>query len=207
MTHKEPIIKIDLKDILSKPNPITIELGCGKHYTKGRINIDNIDMPHVDIVANLENGLPFIPDNSVDEIYSNHFLEHIENFETIMNEITRILKPDGRCHISVPHFSNPYFYSDPTHKRTFGLYTFFYFSEYEHQPNRKVPSFYSNCRIKILDQKLGFRGQFIMSRLIKRLASKIVNINSLTQEIYEENFCYIIPCYEIKICFTPCKNK
>ena len=48
-----------------------------------------------------------------------------------MREITRVLKKNGKANIFVPHFSNPYYYSDYTHKRFLGLYTFYYFVETE----------------------------------------------------------------------------
>ena len=130
-------IKIDLEQIINSQNPVVIELGCGKKKREGRITVDQIDLPNVDIVADIENGLPFLPDNSVDEIHCRSVLEHIENFENLMREITRVLKKNGKANIFVPHFSNPYYYSDYTHKRFFGLYTFYYFVEAKNQRKRK----------------------------------------------------------------------
>ena len=70
------------------------------------------------------------------EIYSRHPLEHVRNFLPLMAELHRVTRPGGRIEIIVPHFSNPYGYSDPTHVRHFGLYTFFYFADEEDQPRR-----------------------------------------------------------------------
>ena len=89
-------IKIDLEQIINSPNPVVIELGCGKKKREGRITVDQIDLPNVDIVADIENGLPFLPDNSVDEIHCRSVLEHIENFENLMREITRVLKKTAK---------------------------------------------------------------------------------------------------------------
>ena len=116
-------------DLSAGKQRVIIELGCGPNKTAADvIGIDLLPLPGVDIVHNTEEGLHFIPDNSVDEISSSHFLEHIVNFESLMKEIHRVLKPGGLNKVTVPHFSNPHYYSDFTHKRFFGLYTFDYFS-------------------------------------------------------------------------------
>ena len=75
---------------------IVIELGCGPNKAAGAIGIDQFDVKNVDIVADIENGLPFLPDNSVDELFSRHVLEHIENLELLIKEIHRVLKA-GWC--------------------------------------------------------------------------------------------------------------
>lgn len=143
---------IDKNDVLKKINEIpkvVIELGCGRQkQIKNAITIDIIDLPHIDIIADLNKGLWFLPDNSVDEIYSFHFLEHVENFELFMKEIYRVLKKGGKKIGTVPHFSNPYFYSDYTHHNFFGLYTFSYFSKTKYF-KREVPSFYNSTDFKI----------------------------------------------------------
>ena len=136
----ETLVKIDLEQILKCGDAVIIELGCGHKKKEGRIGIDAVDLPMVDIVTDLEKGLGFLPDDSVDQIHSRSLLEHIENFENLVGEIVRILKKDGTAHIFVPHFSNPYYYSDYTHKRFFGLYSFYYFADHKDQPKRKVPN-------------------------------------------------------------------
>ena len=42
------------------------------------------------------------PDNTFDFVISNHVIEHIENEEKFIEEITRVLKPDGKAIISAP---------------------------------------------------------------------------------------------------------
>lgn len=64
--------KIDLEQALSN-KPVVLELGCGKKKRQGAIGIDRIDLPEVDIVADVEEGLDFLPDGYVDEIYATFF--------------------------------------------------------------------------------------------------------------------------------------
>ncbi|OHB60076.1 MAG: hypothetical protein A2167_08485 [Planctomycetes bacterium RBG_13_46_10] len=196
------LIKIDLDQVLNSGQPVIIELGCGPKKRKGRIGIDRINLPEVDIVANLEEGFSFIPDNSVDEIHCRSVLEHVENFENLMREIVRVLKKNGKVYVFVPHFSNPYYYSDYTHKRPFGLYTFYYFVNTEHQMRRKVPNFYTDIRINIISQRLLFRSPFWVTRQIKKLFGFVFNCHYSLQEFYEEKLCYIFPCYGIEVVFT-----
>jgi SAM-dependent methyltransferase len=199
----EPLIKLDIEEVIRKGEKLIIEIGCGRKKKEGRIGIDIADLPGVDIVADVENGLSFLPDNSVDEIHSRSFFEHITNFENLMAEIVRVLKKDGKAYIFVPHFSNPYFYSDYTHKRFFGLYSFYYFADRQNQPKRKVPNFYTNTRIKVISQKLKFRSEFSFLKPLKSLFGHFINSHPTIQGYYEENLCYIFPCHGIEIVFTP----
>jgi ubiquinone/menaquinone biosynthesis C-methylase UbiE len=205
----EPIIKIDLDKVLNSTKPVIIDLGCGTDKEEGRIGIDKVDLPHIDIVADIEHGLPFIPDNSIDEIHCKSVFEHIENFEGLIREIVRILKKNGKAHVFVPHFSNPHYYSDFTHTRFFGLYTFYYFVDKKYQLRRKVPDFYTDTRIKILSQRLIFRSKykifsssFKIERPIKMLLEWFFNLHPSIQEYYEASLCYIFPCKGIEIVFT-----
>jgi len=200
----EPLIKIDLDKVINSPEPVIIELGCGSKKKQGRIGIDKIDLPNVDIVADMENDLSFLPDNSVNQIHCRSVLEHVNNFENLMREIVRVLKNDGTAHIFVPHFSNPYYYSDYTHKRFFGLYTFYYFVDEHRQLKRKVPNFYTDIRINITSQRLVFTSPFWCTRQIKKLMGFIFNCHRSLQEFYETHLCWLFPCYGIEIVFTPC---
>jgi len=199
--NMEPLVKIDLDKVIKSNALVIIELGCGQKKKQGRITVDKLDLPNVDIVADLEDGLSFLPDNSVDQIHSRSVFAHIENFESLMREIVRVLKKGGTAHIFVPHFSNPYYYSDYTHTTFFGLYTFYYFVDTKHQLKRKIPNFYTDIRINILSQQLVFTSPFWFRRQIKKLAGLLFNCHRSLQEFYEENLCYIFPCYGIEVVF------
>ncbi len=198
-----PVIKIDLKWLLASGQPVIVELGCGPKKKPGRIGIDYLDLPNVDIVADMEHGLGFLPDQSVNEIHCKSVLEHIHHFELLLGEIVRVLKPDGKAYVFVPHFSNPYYYSDHTHKRFFGLYSFYYFVEPEFQLKRKVPVFYSSLRIQIVSLKLIFKSPFFISKQLGKIFGWIVNRHRIFKEFYEKHLCYIVPCYGIEVVFTP----
>jgi len=191
------MISAIIAEKIQKNERIVIELGCGPNKKEGAIGVDKFQGEAVDIIADIEKGLPFLPDNSVDELFSRHLLEHIENLELLIREIHRVMKPGGIHRAIVPHFSNPYFYSDYTHRRFFGLYTFDYFADEETKLKRKVPNFYNDLRFHITRRYLRFHSTHPFCNFRRSLISKWVNRSSHAQERYEESYCYLYPCQEI----------
>lgn len=185
--------------------PVIIELGCGPNKSPGVIGVDMLPLEGVDVVHNLEEPLSFIPDNSIDELRSSHLLEHVSDLDQLIREIHRVLKPGGKHVAVVPHFSNPYYYSDYTHQRFFGLYTFDYMASMETKLRRPVPDFYSTVKFNIEKRHLNFKSHFVVRNLFKQVVKRLVNLSSYTQELYEEAFCYVVPCSDITFIMTPVK--
>jgi len=196
------------KNIFQNDSGLKIDLGCGSTKKNNFIGVDVNYYPGVDYTADLEEGLSFISDNSVDEYFSSHFLEHVQNFEGLLKEIYRTIKPNGKIEIIVPHFSNPYYYSDYTHKRFFGLYTFDYFSSKKQQLKRKVPFYNSMVEFEVLERKLVFKSSFnlFLNLFRKHVFQRIFNSTTYMQELYENLFSRLIPCSEIRFVLKPVKN-
>ena len=195
-------------DLIRNRERVVVELGPGPGLkSAGAIGIDLLPLQGVDIVHNLENGLSFIPDNSVDEITSSHVLEHISNFEGLMRDIHRILKKGGVHKVIVPHFSNPHYFSDWTHKRFFGLYTFDYFSKKADQElYRKVPDFYTDFYFKVTVRKFNFKIHPSPRNILNIIfANPVFNSTNYMKELYEDKFCYMFHCQEMYYEMTPVK--
>ena len=189
---------------LASGEPVVVELGCGPDKAPGVIGVDRLPLAGVDVVWNLDDGLGFLPDRSVDEVRSRHTLEHVEAFEQLMREVHRVLKPGGRHVAVVPHFSNPYFYSDYTHRRTFGLYSFDYFAEPAWQMHRKVPAFYTDdVRFRVVERELVFKSAFPLRNLVRQVQRRVFNASTWMQEWYEESWCYAFPCQEVRFVMVP----
>lgn len=182
----------------SQYDQVVIELGPGEKKTYSHaIGLDLVDKPSVDYICDLSEGLGFLEDSSVDLIYSSHFLEHIDDLAMLMLEIERVLKPGGKFQSIVPHFSNPYFYSDYTHHSFWGLYTILYFSDDKYF-EREVPRYYNTVNFKINRIFLRFNSPFRFRSIVNRhVLEKLVNMNKYTQELYEDMFTGIISCEEI----------
>jgi len=84
----------------------------------------------VDLVADLENPLPF-KDESIHYIHARHVLEHIDNYLGLLMECYRVLIPGGTLHIAVPHAFCRAAMADPTHKQFFVEESFHHFTEGE----------------------------------------------------------------------------
>lgn len=82
---------------------LRLHLACGEVYKEGWVNIDLF--PGVaDLCLDLRQPLPF-RDNSCEEIYSEHFLEHLSypnDALAFLSELRRVIRPEGRVITSVP---------------------------------------------------------------------------------------------------------
>jgi ubiquinone/menaquinone biosynthesis C-methylase UbiE len=96
-----------------------LNLGCGPDYRKGWVNVDQQACFKPDQIVNLDSFQWPWADNSVDEIFCSHVLEHLHHPERAWAECGRILKPGGRVTMIVPHFSRSWL--SGTHKRAFSL--------------------------------------------------------------------------------------
>lgn len=99
-----------------EPVPLRLDIGCGKTKMDGWEGIDSIDFGQKH-VHDVRNGLPFA-DNSVSEVRSSHFVEHITGAERIafFNELWRVMKDGATAQIVTPNWSHACAYGDPTHQ-------------------------------------------------------------------------------------------
>lgn len=92
-----------------------LNIGSGERPMEGYVNVDWQDASSVDVVHDL-NQLPYpFEDNSIDEIYISHVLEHLDRPFFVMKEFHRILKNGGVLHIKVPHFSRGFTHAEHAH--------------------------------------------------------------------------------------------
>ena len=90
-----------------KPEPVRLNIGCGPDQPEGWVNLDSNPDEEPDIVADVRH-LPF-DDDSVDEIYASHILEHIDCREPVLEEWCRVLRPGGLITIAVPDIIATFF--------------------------------------------------------------------------------------------------
>ena len=105
-----------------------LNIGCGHRKIDGYVNIDNRESVKPDIVADLSGGFPFKSD-SIDEVRAHDFLEHIPLGKTIgvIEEIFRVLKPDGFFDHSTPSTDGRGAFQDPTHLSFWNINSWIYF--------------------------------------------------------------------------------
>lgn len=177
---------------------VRLELGCGDHKVDpAAVGIDLLEAPGVDIVGDANEVLAALEPGSVDEIYSAHFLEHIADARGMLEGCARVLRPGGTFRAIIPHFSNPFFYSDPTHDRAYGLYTFSYLVA-ETFLTRGVPQYEAALPFRYRNATFGFKSSrpHYVRHGFKQFG-RIFNISTWMKELYEENWCWRIPAYEV----------
>lgn len=111
---------------------LKLNLGCGRWPIAGCVNVDVVALPGVDVVADLERcatqPLPF-DDDSVDEFFMSHVIEHISNALPLMQELWRLAQPGATMTIRCPHGASDDACEDPTHVRPMYPGSFGYFSQ------------------------------------------------------------------------------
>ena len=122
-----------------------LDVGCGTNKHPGAIGLDNNLRTAADVIHDL-GQIPYpFPDNEIDEIVSNHVAEHVPDVMAFVTELYRITKPGGRIKLLTPHYTNPDWASDPTHRNHFNSYTFNVF-----MPERQLFPFYTEVNLKLI---------------------------------------------------------
>lgn len=154
------------------PEGKCLYLGCGSKHLDRFINIDINPKLKPDIVRDVEKGLPF-DDNSIDMIYSTHFMEHInpDAIDFVMYEIWRVLKPNGSFHCTVP--INKSLFASPYHKSFWNEFTPIFFTEWN---NKEVTGYEFKLNNKETMPKTNeYSDQFYFE--LKTIKSPIINIS------------------------------
>ena len=122
---------------VKKQNKLKLDLACGNNKQKGFIGVD---ITKKGTQADIEWDLmkfpwEFAKDNSADEVFSSHFLEHVPHGNgyndplfQFMDEIYRILKPGGIARFICPYYTSVRAVQDPTHLRFISEPMFQYFN-------------------------------------------------------------------------------
>ena len=154
-----------------------LNLGCGRDYKEGWINVDKYDSG--DIVWNL-NVTPYpFPDDSAESILLDNVLEHIENVHSLLEECYRILKPGGSCRIIVPYYNSAGAYNDITHVHFFNHTSIKQLFEGE---SRGVHRNNTDFSILIKD-KCGFVGRLIPFTGLRHQVAQIIGNTILELDI------------------------
>jgi hypothetical protein len=93
--QKENRVKVDIY-------PIMLDLGCGENKKEGYIGLDFMDFGQ-EIKWDITEGIP-LPDDSVSELFSSHFVEHIEDkyLNDLIHEMIRVCKDESVIEVRCP---------------------------------------------------------------------------------------------------------
>jgi len=119
-----------------------LDVGCGQNKFPNSIGIDSNPKSHADVIHDLgQFPYPF-PNDEFGLIVCRHVIEHVPDVMAFVSELHRICKPNGRIRIVTPHYSNPDWATDPTHRNHFNSYSFTCF-----MPERTPFPFYTDLQL------------------------------------------------------------
>lgn len=185
-----------------------LNLGCGPSRHKDYLGVDSINYNgYTDICADCITYLSSLEEGSIQAIYTSHFLEHIREPMEFFRLCHAKLIAGGSLEIVVPHFSNSWYHSDPTHKEghPWGLYTISYLltisSSYF---KREVPSYTrlsKNYSFHLQELRIVFKSRkprYIL-HMLQIVIGLLVNSSVCFQEAWEESLCWILPAKEVRM--------
>jgi predicted SAM-dependent methyltransferase len=169
----------------AQPIAEVLNLGCGRSPIDGAINLDIWSGPRVDVVHDLRQfPWPFAKD-TFSRIHCIDILEHLPDTVATMEEIHRISKPDGVVEIVTPHFTCANAFTDPTHWRQFGFFSFDYFT------GQATHNQYTNVRFAYRKRTLIFHPSRKNS-LVRRFANR-------RPAFYERHLGWVLPAWFISV--------
>ena len=172
-----------------KNKKIVLDLGCGKTKKEGAIGVDFSDRHNADIIHDLD-VFPYpFKANSVDRIFIDNCLEHLNSPLKVIEEIHRILKPNKKLIVTVPYFRSRWAFIDPTHKTFYTVNSFAYYDP-EHVICQRYD--YTNARFKV--EKICFNHDHENENFLKKLIIKIANV---WPDRYERYLSHFVPLDEI----------
>jgi SAM-dependent methyltransferase len=123
--------------------PKEINLGSGKDYKAGWLNIDILDRAEPDLVLDLGRAIELpiaaptrlggqvvLQAGSVERFYANNVLEHVPDLPTLMGNVLALLEDGGTFEIEVPYEKALTAWQDPTHLRALNENSWLYYTDW-----------------------------------------------------------------------------
>ncbi len=101
-----------------------LDIGCGINKTPGAIGMDINPRTNADVIHDLDElPYPFETDQ-FDEVVGLHVIEHVRDPMAVMAELHRITRNGGMVKLVTPHWTNPDWATDLTHRNHLNSYSF-----------------------------------------------------------------------------------
>lgn len=168
--------------------PKILDLGCGKKKRSGAIGVDYSDRHDADVIHDL-NAFPYpFESDSIDQVYLDNVLEHLDEPMRVMEEVHRITKPGGGVKVIVPYFRSVWAFIDPTHKTFYAVDSFAYYD-----PNHIICQRYDYVKTRFKVERVVFN-ETLTSGWLKKMVIKLAN---KWPHRYEYYFSHLIPLDDI----------
>lgn len=129
MSSKKRSNAAALRALYKRKSQLWLDVGSGTNKQDGCVGMDIQDLPEVDVVHDFEVfPWPFKPETFT-RVLMIHVMEHVKPWLHIqmMNEIWRVLKPNGTLLMVMPYPNTTGHWQDPTHIKPWNEHTPKYF--------------------------------------------------------------------------------
>ena len=138
MTHND-----DAKPRSQSNDRRILDVGCGANKYPGAIGIDINPRTNADVIHDF-GVVPYpFADVEFDEIIGRHVVEHVPDVMAFISELHRITKPGGIIRLVTPHYTNPDWPNDLTHRNHINSYSFNCFMQ-----DRRLFPFYTDVELR-----------------------------------------------------------
>jgi SAM-dependent methyltransferase len=123
--------------------PRQVNLGSGKDYKAGWLNVDVLERAEPDAVLDLAQpitlpmllptrfgGTAQLEAGGIDRVYANNVLEHVPDLPMLMSNVLALLKDGGEFEIEVPYEKALTAWQDPTHLRALNENSWVYYTDW-----------------------------------------------------------------------------
>jgi SAM-dependent methyltransferase len=132
-----------IENQIRQTRPRLLDIGCGANKLEGAVGMDINPRTAADVIHDLDE-LPYpFDDDSFDEVVGRHVIEHVKDPTAVMGELHRITRAGGLVKLVAPHWTNPDFATDLTHRNHLNSYSFRNLTE-----DRAVFDFYTKVRFR-----------------------------------------------------------
>ena len=138
-----------IQNKFASQKPRILDIGCGTNKIPGAVGMDVNPRTAADVIHDLDD-LPYPFDtDEFDEVIGRHVIEHVRDPMAVMCEIHRITRKGGTVRLVTPHWTNPDFATDLTHRNHLNSYSFRNLTD-----ERAVFPFYTDVRFKQLEARV-----------------------------------------------------
>ena len=163
---------------------LKLNIGCGSAVKKGWVNIDTNYAEGMDIIRDVNYGLPFC-EQSCQKIVAEHLIEHLDNPVQFMNECFRVLQPGGTLLFKTPHITHQNSWIDHTHKFHFVERSFdFHMVLDQNSLNAGVAGWFGESSATHIGGELTFKFRKLKNKELCRHCNDVV--------LEQGNPCYLI---------------
>jgi SAM-dependent methyltransferase len=142
-----------------------LDIGCGVNKVPGAIGMDANPRTNAEVIHDLDQPPYPFADNEFDEVVGRHVMEHVKEPIAVVKELHRITRAGGLVKIVVPHWTNPDWASDLTHRNHLNSYSLRPFTSSNGLRDTGAPPLFHQrvCQVSLLNVWKSLGVQFIIN--------------------------------------------